>query len=460
MDLVWTESLQLLRQQVGPHEFRTWFEPLRLVERTRAEVVLQAPTGPLASWVSNHYATRIAEVVEQVCGRNLRVRVVADDPAVEAEPAQAVAARRSRWVAADDEAEHLDRHAVPTAPPAGEGRGWNARFTFDAYVVGPSNQLAHAAARAVAARPGQAYTPLYLYGWVGLGKTHLLHAIGQAILAATPSTRVLYLTAERLFVEFTAALRNGRQGAFRQRMRTLDVLLLDDVQFLARKKATQEELFHTFNDLHERGRQIVFASDRPAREIPTLEERLRSRMEMGLAVGLTPPDLETKVRILKSKAAFERLDLRDDIARVIASRVGSNVRQLEGVAVRLAAHQSLAGGPITAEVARKVLQDFVGAEPQPISIDDVQRAVAEHYQLDVADLTSKRREGTVVGPRHVAMYICRLLTGASLLETGRHFGDRDHATVFHACQKVEGRLKEDREFKEEVESLVYVLQMR
>ncbi|HWP35122.1 MAG TPA: chromosomal replication initiator protein DnaA, partial [Thermodesulfobacteriota bacterium] len=352
------------------------------------------------------------------------------------------------------------RAAALAARPAAEAPAFNPRFTFDSYVVGPSNQLAHAACRAVAARPGRAYNPVYLYGWVGLGKTHLLHATGQALAHEHPSLRVAYFTAERLAVEFANAVRFGRTAEFRERLRTLDVLLLDDVQYLARKKKTQEELFHTFNALHERGRQLVLAADRPAREIPTLEERLRSRFEMGLTVDLKPPDLEMKVAILKRKAAFERLELKDEVARFVASRIGSNIRKLEGVAVRLAAHQSLTGAPVTPEVARRILQDLLESEPQPVTIDDIQRVVAQAYQLEVADLTSKRREGAVVGPRHVAMYLCRLLSGASLPEIGRHFGDRDHATVIHACQKVEGRLKEDRAFKEEVENLVYAIQSR
>lgn len=472
MDLVWTESLHVLKQQVGPHEFKTWFERLRLIERTRAEVVLQAPNTPVANWVTSHYLERIAEVVEQVAGRSLRVRVVAEeDPVVEAGDRTGAPASETgnRWGTEVEGAGHRDgglataagRSSATAVANGADTRLWNPRYSFETYVVGPSNRLAHAAARAVAARPGLAYNPLYLYGWVGLGKTHLLHAVGQAIGGVNPATRVLYLTAERLFVEFTAALRSGRTAAFRERLRTADVLLLDDVQFLTRKKATQEELFHTFNDLQARGgRQLVFTSDRPAREIPTLEERLRSRMEMGLIADLQPPDLDMKIAILRSKAAFERLELKDEIARFIASRIGSNVRKLEGAAVRLAAHQSLSGSPITPEVARKVLQDLVGSEPQPVSIDDVQRVVASHAQLEVADLTSKRREGAIVGPRHVAMYLCRVLTGASLPEIGRQFGDRDHATVLHACQKVDGRLREDHEFKEEIESLVYAIQVR
>ncbi len=489
MDPVWAESLHALRQELGPNEYKTWFVPLRVVERTRHEVVLRAPNGPFATWVSNHYLERIEQALEEVAGRTYRVRVVADEEwppdAAEEAGGGAEVSRASgggSWQRESGPPQHWNapapagtaaggraavgapaRPRLGHAPAPGEQvdpRAWNPRFTFETYVVGPSNQLAHAACRAVAARPGQSYNPLYLYGWVGLGKTHLLHAAGQAIAREHPELRVAYLSAERLTVEFTNAIRFGRIGEFRERMRSLDVLLLDDIQFLARKKKTQEELFHTFNALHERARQVVLASDRPAREIPTLEERLRSRFEMGLTADLQPPDLETKVAILKSKAAFERVELKDDIARFIASKIGHNIRKLEGAAIRLAAHVSLTGSPITPDVARRVLQDVLGSEPQSVSIDEVQRVVAESYQLEVADLTSKRREGTVVGPRHVAMYLCRLLAGASLPEIGRQFGDRDHATVIHACQKVEGRIKEDPAFKEEIESLVYAIKTR
>ncbi len=479
MDPVWTESLHALKQQLGQQEFKTWFVPLRVLERTRSEVVLQAPNAPFATWVSSHYLDRIAQVMEEVAGRSYRIRVVADEESLpeapdEPEAEAALAAHsgwRARWDSEGTSAGHRERAVGRGVAPAAatraaapgervDPRAWNVRFTFEAYVVGPSNQLAHAACRAVAGRPGQAYNPLYLYGWVGLGKTHLLQAMGQAIARDHPGLRVVYLTAERLAVEFGQAVRFKRTGEFRERLRGVDVLLVDDIQFLARKKATQEELFHTFNALHERARQIVLASDRPAREVPTLEERLRSRFEMGLIADLQPPDLETKVAILKSKAAFERVDLKDEVARFIASKIGHNIRKLEGVAVRLAAHQSLSGAQITPEVARKVLQDVLGSEPQSASIDDVQRVVAQSYQLEVADLTSSRREGNVVGPRHVAMYLCRLVAGASFPEIGRQFGGRNHATVISACQNVEVRLKGDQSFKEEVENLVYAIQTR
>lgn len=479
MDPVWTESLHALKQQLGPQEFKTWFVPLRVVERTRNEVVLQAPNAPFATWVSSNYLDRIAQVLEEVAGRSYRIRVVADEePAAEApEEPQAeglpggASGRGGRPEADGASARHLPRAAGRSAAPADavraaapgeqvDPRAWNARFTFESYVVGPSNQLAHGACRAVAARPGQVYNPLYLYGWVGLGKTHLLHATGQAIARDHPRLRVAYLTAERLAVEFGQAVRFRRTGEFRERLRGVDVLLVDDVQFLARKKATQEELFHTFNALHERARQIVLASDRPAREVPTLEERLRSRFEMGLIADLQPPDLETKIAILKSKAAFERVELKDEVARFVASKIGHNVRKLEGVAIRLAAHQSLTGAQITPEIARRVLHDILGSEPQSASIDDVQRVVARSYQLEVTDLVSSRREGNVVGPRHVAMYLCRLVAGASFPEIGRHFGGRNHATVISACQNVELRLREDTSFKEEVENLVYAIRTR
>ena len=320
------------------------------------------------------------------------------------------------------------------------------RYTFDTFVVGPSNQFAHAAALAVAEAPSRSYNPLYIYGGVGLGKTHLMHAIGQYLLSQSPPLRLSYISSERFMNEMINAVRYDRILDFRERYRSMDVLLVDDVQFLAGKEGTQTEFFHTFNSLYDAQKQIVISSDCPPNEIPALEERLRSRFEWGLIADIQPPDLETKVAILKKKAGAEAVPLPDDVALYIGGRIKSNVRELEGSLIRLIAYASLTGLEISLSLAKEVLRDLIDRRDDAVTIDMVQKFVANHYELKVADLKSRNNSKAVALPRQIAMYLAKSLTGASLPQIGKSFGGKHHSTVIHSIRKIDERCKRDRDF--------------
>jgi chromosomal replication initiator protein len=313
----------------------------------------------------------------------------------------------------------------------------NERYTFDTFIVGPSNQFAHAACRAVAEAPSRSYNPLFIYGGVGLGKTHLMHAIGRYVLQHDPSLKLTYISSERFMNEMINAIRYERILDFREAYRNVDILLVDDIQFLAGKESTQTEFFHTFNALYDAQKQIVLSSDRPPHEIPQLEERLRSRFEWGLIADIQPPDLETKVAILKRKAEAEAVPLPDDVAMFIAGRIKSNIRELEGSLIRLIAYASLTGRDISLELTQEVLRDVIDLDKRAITIESIQKYVADYYQLKVHELKSRNNSKSIALPRQVAMYLCKHLTTASLPEIGRSFGGKHHSTVLHSIRKVQ-----------------------
>ncbi|HWP35427.1 MAG TPA: chromosomal replication initiator protein DnaA, partial [Thermodesulfobacteriota bacterium] len=346
------------------------------------------------------------------------------------------------------------RAVAPAPGGAAAAYGLNPAYTFDTFVVGAGNQFAHAACLAVGQGAARTYNPLFLYGGVGLGKTHLITAIGHAVLARQPAARVLYLSAERFTNDLITALRLERMPEFHNRYRNAcDVLLVDDIQFIAGKERTQEEFFHTFNALHAAGKQIVLTSDRFPKEIAGLEERLRTRFEWGLIADIQPPDVETKVAILKKKAEASGLALPDDVALLLASSTSSNVRELEGLLTRLCAHVELTGRALTLELAREVLRELQPKPTRELTVEDVQRAVASFYNLRVADLKSQRRLKVVTLPRQIAMYLARTCTKASFPEIGARFGGKDHSTVIHAVRQIEARLKQDLALRRTIESL-------
>jgi len=326
------------------------------------------------------------------------------------------------------------------------------RYTFESFVVGSSNQFAQAACQAVAELPGTAYSPLFLYGGVGLGKTHLLHAVGHEMARLHPSLRLLYLSSERFTNELINAIRYDRTGEFRAKYRTIDLLLIDDIQFIAGKERTQEEFFHTFNDLYESHKQIVVSSDSTPKEIPELEERLRSRFEWGLIADIQPPDFETRVAILKKRAEIERVQLPDEVAYLMASRIKTNIREIEGSFTRMAAFCSLTGREMSVDVAQEVLSDLWSADEKVITIEHIQRTVSGFFGLRLADMRARTRTKAVAFPRQIAMYFARQLTHASLTEVGRAF-DKDHTTVLHAVSKIETLIREDAKFKKTVDAL-------
>ena len=422
-DSLWHEVSGRLQGALNETTYRTWFAATAGVELTDDAFAISVPNDFTREWIEEHFLGLIRAVVRDVIGRELRVQLTVTDPAGPA----AVAV------------------AEPTAA-ATNGLGLNPKYTFDLFVIGSSNRFAHAAALAVAEAPAQAYNPLFIYGGTGLGKTHLLQAIAQYVAEQAEELSVRYVTSETFMNDFINSLRDKRIEGFKQRYRTYDLLLVDDIQFFEHKERIQEEFFHTFNSLHENGSQIVISSDRPPREIATLEQRLRSRFEWGLITDIQPPDLETRIAILRKKVKTDELHIEDpEVLTFIAGRISSNIRELEGALTRVVAFSSLTGRPMTVDLAREVLKDvFPGGEAPEVSIRRIQDTVADRFGLDLAELTGDRRSQNIVYPRQVAMYLSRELTDSSLPKIGKEFGGRDHTTVIHATSKIARLIREDR----------------
>jgi chromosomal replication initiator protein len=419
---LWTEVSGRLRGALNDTTFGTWFADVSSHELTDEAFVLAVPNDFTRDWIEGHFLDLIGAAVRDAAGAERRIGF-AVEPEVE-----------SLTPAAD---------APSPAQPAFDMR---EKYTFDSFVIGSSNRFAHAAALAVAEAPAQAYNPLFIYGGTGLGKTHLLQAIGQYVGAHSRQLSVRYITSETFMNDFINSLRDKRIEGFKQRYRTYDVLLIDDIQFLEHKERIQEEFFHTFNSLYEAGRQIVISSDRPPREISTLEERLRSRFEWGLITDIQPPDLETRIAILRKKVKTDGIHIPDpQVLTFIAGRVSTNIRELEGALTRVVAFSSLTGRPMTVDLAQDVLKDvFPQGEAPEVSIERIQTAVTERFGLSIDELCGERRSQNIVYPRQVAMYLSRELTDASLPRIGREFGGRDHTTVIHATSKIARMIREDR----------------
>ena len=435
---VWTQVLSRIETKVDQRSFRTWFQSTALIADQGEKVTIRVPSVLCRDWLAKHYAGVISEAAREVERGGLQISFVIQDEAG-GPPAMPEAAP----AAPPDIAS-----SAPSSESAGSPTGGlNPRYTFSSFVVGPSNQFAHAASVAVAEAPSRSYNPLFLYGGVGLGKTHLMHAIGQYLLERMPGLKLTYISSERFMNEMINAVQHKRVLTFRERYRNIDVLLMDDIQFLAGKEGTQTEFFHTFNSLYDAQKQIVISSDGPPHDIPALAERLRSRFEWGLIVDIQPPDLETKVAILKKKAGVEAVPLPDDVALFIAGRNKSNVRELEGSLIRLIAYASLTGRKIDLSLAQDVLRDTLGGD-RAVTIDTLQEFVARHYQMRVSELKSRNSSRAVALPRQVAMYLCKRLTNASLPQIGKSFGGKHHTTVIHSVRTIENRRKNDRAFND------------
>jgi len=439
---LWDEILARIETKVNRHSFYTWFRPTMFLSEDRLSVTVQVPNAHFKEWLTKHYAGVIAEAATDVRRPNLIVHFVADSPGDAA----------SAIPLSPDEAAALETGPILTPPPG--PAGLNPRYTFDTFIVGSSNQFAHAACRAVAEAPSRSYNPLFIYGGVGLGKTHLMHAVGQYVLHHDRNLKLTYISSERFMNEMINAVRYDRVLDFRERYRSVDVLLVDDIQFLAGKEGTQTEFFHTFNALYDSQKQIVLSSDSPPHEIPQLEERLRSRFEWGLIADIQSPDLETKVAILKKKADAEAVPLPDNVAIYIAGRIKSNIRELEGSLIRLIAYASLTGQEITLPLAQDVLKNILDHEEKAVTIEIIQKFVADYYNLKLVDLKSRNNSKSIAMPRQVAMYLCKLLTRASLPEIGRSFGGKHHSTVIHSIRKVEDMRKKDGDFNTLMSNLV------
>jgi len=436
----WERFLEYVKPRVNPHTFSTWFQPTRL-ERVEGETLfVRVPKPMFRRVLTQTYGEIVKAVLNQIGMPKEQVQYVCveEEPAAASSPA--IPARQSR----------LDFESTE--------HQLNLRYTFDTFVVGKSNEFAHAASRAVAEQPSKAYNPLFLYGGVGMGKTHLMHAIGHMIKKRNPAIRLTYISAEKFTIEVINSLRFDRMISFRDRFHTVDVLLVDDIQFIAGKERTQEEFFHTFNSLYEQQKQIVISSDCLPKDISSIEERLRSRFEWGLIADIAPPDLETKIAILQKKAENDRWNLPDDVAEFIARAIKSNVRELEGALTRLMAFAALTGTPFTLSTAQQVLKNIIATQEKRVTIEVIQKRVSEHYGLREQDLKVRSNTRTIAFPRQVAMYLVKQLTSASLPEIGRQFGGKHHTTVLHSINKIEEQRKSDKELNRTITRLLDSLQ--
>ena len=455
MTSIWNSALQRLSSKIHPQNFEMWLRPIECRRIDGDRILLRAPNQYVRLWFESNYLPILLDELRVESDRDYRVEFeVADTSSrpVEAAATAAVAAAPEDGVVAQTvpvEAEPSPPHSDFTPPTH-----LNGKYIFETFVAGPSNQLAHAAARAVASPDPPKYNPLFICGGVGLGKTHLLHAIGHEIRQSRPRSRVLYLSGERFMNEYIHSIRNGKMHTFRQRYREdCDVLLLDDIQFIANKDSTQEEFFHTFNALYEQHRQIVLSADRKPHEIPDIADRLRTRFAWGLMADIEPPELEVRVAILRKKADAEGISLPDDVSLYIATNIKSNVRELEGALIRLAAYASLSRREITLEFARETLEGSMARPSEHLSVEQVLKVVANYYQVKVTDLKSERRHKSIAAPRAVAMYLARKHTKDSYPDLGRAFGNKHHTTVLSACEKIQERLKSDAALRSEIQAI-------
>ena len=437
---IWDELLSRIETKVNRHTFYTWFKPTSLVSDAGGAIQVRVPNALFSEWLGKHYTAALDEALAEV-GRSGTMVSFLTDEGIPALPPTPLVAEPGPDVEFD------------TEPPASETGGLAPRYSFDTFIVGGSNQFAHAACRAVAEAPSRSYNPLFIYGGVGLGKTHLMHAIGHYVLNHLKSLKLTYISSERFMNEMINAVRYDRVLDFRERYRSVDILLVDDIQFLAGKEGTQTEFFHTFNALYDSQKQIVISSDRPPHEIQQLEERLRSRFEWGLIADIQPPDLETKVAILKRKAEAEGVVLPDNVALFIAGKIKSNIRELEGSLIRLVAYASLTGREISLALTQDVLRNVLQHDERAVTIEVIQKFVADFYQLKLVDLKSRNNSKSIALPRQIAMYLCKALTNASLPEIGKSFGGKHHSTVIHSIRKIEGLRKRDGDFNTLVNTL-------
>ncbi|MGI6707111.1 MAG: chromosomal replication initiator protein DnaA [Clostridia bacterium] len=423
---LWEKGLHLIKSELTEVSFNTWIKAIEPVSMTGDRLILQVPNDFTKGILEARYTALITNALEQISNVNYQLDFVLageEGGADHHAPAQS------------ESSSFEEEKSVPMLNP---------KYTFNTFVIGNSNRFAHAASLAVAEAPAKAYNPLFIYGGVGLGKTHLMHAIGHYILSQSPHLSVLYTSSEKFTNELITSIQTNKNVEFRNRYRNVDILLIDDIQFIAGKESTQEEFFHTFNALYEANKQIIISSDKPPKEIPTLEERLRSRFEWGLIADIQPPDLETRVAILRKKAEIENIEIENEILLYIASKIESNIREIEGSLKRVIAYSSLTNRTITIELAEEALKDFfTNNRPKKITPQLIQETVGEYFNLRVEDFKSKKRSRSIAFPRQIAMYLCRELTDLSLPRIGDEFGGRDHTTVIHACDKISNEIEND-----------------
>lgn len=428
---IWLSCLSQLREQVNPLTFRTWFEPLKAVRYEDGLLTIEVPSTYFYEWIEEHFSALIQSALQDVVGSQARLQY-------------AVKVQKQEQISRPLPVMPPSITATAPAPVPVLSPNLNQKFTFDNFIKGDGNQFARAAALNVASNPGEtAFNPLVLYGGVGLGKTHLIQAIGNAILASAPDKRVCYVSSEKFTVDFVDAIEKNRAPEFSAYYRSMDVLIVDDIQFFAGKERTQDTFFHTFNTLYQLKKQIVLSSDRPPRELQGLDERLISRFQCGLTVDIQPPDLETRIAILRKKADADRIDIPQDVIEVIATNVKSNIRELEGCYIGLIARHTLEKRPIDIPLAETVIRNVVSSEKKELSVEQIQKIVADHFKVTENSLRAKTRKQEIVLPRQVAMYLAKNLTNASLKTIGLHFGGRDHTTIIHACRTISDNMEND-----------------
>ena len=442
-DTLWESILERIQKQVNSQSFETWFRPTRLIRFENETLYIQGPNQFFTDWLSEHHMPRILSASEEVLGLRPTVELVIREGNGEGLKSRPVRKPHLSF---------FTRYTQPRARAA-DGLTLNANYSFAEFVVGNNNRMAHAASLAVAEKLGKTYNPLFIYGGVGLGKTHLAQAIAHFVLEEHKRARVFYASSEIFMNELIASIRKGKTLEFKDKYRSVDLLIIDDIQFLGGKESTQEEFFHTFNALHNANKQIVVTSDRPPKEIHGLEERLTSRFEWGLITDIQIPDLETRLAILKKKTEKDGLVIPDDVLFLIAQNIRSNIRELEGSLIRLLAFSGLTGSDINITLAEEVLRDFIKERPKRPGIPEIQKAVCERYSLSLEQMKSEKRTSQIVLPRQVAIYLSRELTEKSLVEIGKNFGGRDHTTILHAVRKIGKLIKEDSEFKATISEL-------
>lgn len=456
VQVIWSEVLDVVKTEINTPTFKTWFEHTTPLDIIEDRLVVAVQNDFARDWLDSRYSGLLKAALKQVTGVSLSIEfTVPPQSAENITPPEPESASEASSVIAEKTLQAEENRA---------SSGFNSKYTFDSFVMGSSNRFAHAAALAAAEAPGRAYNPLFIYGGVGLGKTHLLHAIGHYVHQSFPHMKVKYVTSEQFTNEVIDLIRAGdrrRMDAFRRQYRTVDVLLIDDIQFLKGKEATQDEFFHTFNALEQAGKQIVLSSDRPPKDIAILEERLRSRFEMGLITDIQPPDLETRLAILKRRAEVEHLGVPDDVLTYIADRVSSNIRELEGALIRIVAYSSLTRHHVDIDLARSVLKDaFPERSMRPISIATIQREACKFYGISQAELVGNKRSQNIVYPRQIAMYLSRELTDLSLPRIGSEFGGRDHTTVMHAKAKIEKLMNAERDVYNQIQALTNLIKQK
>ncbi|HDA6798348.1 TPA: chromosomal replication initiator protein DnaA [Staphylococcus aureus] len=441
---IWEKVLEIAQEKLSAVSYSTFLKDTELYTIKDGEAIVLSSIPFNANWLNQQYAEIIQAILFDVVGYEVKPHFITTEELANYSNNETATPKETTKPSTETTE---DNHVL--------GREqFNAHNTFDTFVIGPGNRFPHAASLAVAEAPAKAYNPLFIYGGVGLGKTHLMHAIGHHVLDNNPDAKVIYTSSEKFTNEFIKSIRDNEGEAFRERYRNIDVLLIDDIQFIQNKVQTQEEFFYTFNELHQNNKQIVISSDRPPKEIAQLEDRLRSRFEWGLIVDITPPDYETRMAILQKKIEEEKLDIPPEALNYIANQIQSNIRELEGALTRLLAYSQLLGKPITTELTAEALKDIIQApKSKKITIQDIQKIVGQYYNVRIEDFSAKKRTKSIAYPRQIAMYLSRELTDFSLPKIGKEFGGRDHTTVIHAHEKISKDLKEDPIFKQEVENL-------